>query len=270
MIYSKISIYILTCLDTKKQVIFKCENPTEYIFYKKDSLKNTDMTQGNRVLQNIITNNNFVYELIKKYENVEKDDLQIEIKRFSREENISKINEKSICELQRLQEELFYNQRRYEGLIKEDVVKQRVEKIFMDKLIHSSYEYSHYDYEGKKLFYEMKSIKNMYPNVFLGTDKIICENLVIIYTFDNLPNQRETGLSRLFYIKYDNKLFSTFEKKYVKPPNRLYYNEVYSIPKSFLIEIKDTDRVVIETIDENELRDEIIKKDKMLFIKNNK
>ena len=241
------------CLDTKKKVIFKCENPTEYIFYKKNSVKNSDMKE-------IINRNNYVYDLVGEYKNVEKNKLQEEMKKFSLE-NTSKINEKSIYELQRLQEELSYNQRRYEGLKNEDVVKQQVEKAFEDTLIHSSYEFSNYDYEGKKIFYEIKTIKSMYPYLYLGTDKIICENLVIIYAFDNLPN-------KLFYIKYDSKLFSTFEKKYVKPANRLYYNEVYSIPKGCLIEIKD--KVVIETIDENELRDEIIKKDKRLFFENNK
>jgi hypothetical protein len=211
-------------------------------------------------MKEIINRNNYVYDLVGEYKNVEKNKLQEEMKKFSLE-NTSKINEKSIYELQRLQEELSYNQRRYEGLKNEDVVKQQVEKAFEDTLIHSSYEFSNYDYEGKKIFYEIKTIKSMYPYLYLGTDKIICENLVIIYAFDNLPN-------KLFYIKYDSKLFSTFEKKYVKPANRLYYNEVYSIPKGCLIEIKD--KVVIETIDENELRDEIIKKDKRLFFENNK
>jgi len=206
-------------------------------------------------MKEIINRNNYVYELIEKYENVEKDKLQQELKKFSRE-NTSNINNKSIYEVQRLQEELSYNQRRYEGLKKEGMIRERVEKAFGDTLIHSCYEFSNYDYQGKNLFYEIKTIKSMYPYLYLGTDKIICENLVIIYAFDNLPN-------KLFYIKYDNKLFSTFEKKYVKPANRLYYNEVYLLPKSCLIEIKD--RVVIETIDENELREEIIKKDKRLF-----
>jgi hypothetical protein len=241
------------CLDTKKKVIFKCDNPIEYIFYKKKSVKNSDMKE-------IINRNNFVYDLVGEYKNVEKNKLQEEMKILSRE-NKSNINNKTIYELQRLQEELFYNQRRYEGLKKEDVVKQQVEKAFEDTLIHSSYEFSNFDYQGEILFYEIKTIKSMYPYLYLGTDKIICNNLVIIYAFDNLPN-------KLFYIKYDNKLFSTFKKTFVKPANRLYYNEVFSIPKGCLIEIKD--KVVIETIDENDVREEIIKKDKMLFLKNNK
>jgi hypothetical protein len=205
-------------------------------------------------LKDIINTNNYVYELICTYQNVEKEFIDKELIRHSQTYNFE---EKSNNELSLLQEQLNYIQRRYEGLLKENEVKDRVEKIFDDKLEHSKYQYSHYDYAGATLFYEMKSIKMNYPNVFIGTDKIICNNLIFIYTFENLPN-------KLFYIKYDTDLFSTFEKKYVKPANRLYTNEVYLIPQSLLIEITDTDRVCINTIDETELRNEIIVKDYLL------
>jgi hypothetical protein len=100
----------------------------------------------------------------------------------------------------------------------------------------------------------MKSIKMNYPYLYIGTNKIICNNVIFIYTFENLPE-------KLFYIKYDDKLFSTFEKTFVRPKGRLYTNEVFQIPKSLLIEITDTDRISINTIDETELRNEIITKD---------
>jgi len=83
------------------------------------------------------------------------------------------------------------------------------ENFFKDNLKETPLKFAPYDYEGTKASYELKSRNNTYskyPTTCIGTDKIKSDHhkdQVFIFHFTDGD----------YYIRYDKKLFDTFETK---------------------------------------------------------
>jgi hypothetical protein len=92
------------------------------------------------------------------------------------------------------------------GTQQEDEILPLICKYFDDNIVKSSCKNSVYDYKGTKNYYEVKSRQNKYdafPTTIIGANKVFSDNQIFIFNF----------LDGIYYIQYDEKLFSTFEKK---------------------------------------------------------
>jgi hypothetical protein len=97
------------------------------------------------------------------------------------------------------------------GKGKEDEILLKIKDYFNKDIEHIENVYSKYDYKDNNYFYELKSRKNKkddYPTTLIGKDKIINDNVILLFNF----------IDGLYYINYkENKeLFKTFETKLFK------------------------------------------------------
>lgn len=122
------------------------------------------------------------------------------------------------------------------GKGKEDEILLKIKDYFNKDIEHIENVYSKYDYKDNNYFYELKSRKNKkddYPTTLIGKDKIINDNIILLFNF----------IDGLYYINYkENKeLFKTFEtklfKRYRKGFNDIEKLYVY-IPIKYLIKIE--------------------------------
>jgi hypothetical protein len=148
-----------------------------------------------------------------------------------------------------------------QGLQGEDQMKPIIEKCFNDILIKTKYIYNKVDFIGNSGFlYEVKTFKGNYNeeyrNVLLGTNKLICENLIFLFLFGN---------NDIYFIQASFKVFEDFEITKIKNKNRLIKNEVYLIPNHYLekLDINKTYKFDLLINDfERDIRKKIIDLDK--------
>jgi len=104
------------------------------------------------------------------------------------------------------------------GKSQEISVMDKVNNYFKDNIIHIEDKYSKWDYKGDKYCYELKSRTNnykSYPTTMFPVDKVV-DDLIILINF----------LDGLYYIKYDKKVFDTFEIKSFKRNDRSDHKDV--------------------------------------------
>jgi hypothetical protein len=92
-----------------------------------------------------------------------------------------------------------------------------------DKLEQKKGKYDKYDFKGDN-FYELKNRTNkfnQYPTTLIALDKIIADNLILLFNFTD----------GLYFIKYDKKLFDTFE---IKKFQRGYRPDIKDVKKDYL------------------------------------
>jgi len=120
------------------------------------------------------------------------------------------------------------------GLSREEHNKPIIEHVFSLKLIHSKYKFSNFDWfdDIKNCVVEHKSFHLKYHTeniTLLKTNKVLNGNSLFIFEF-NYNNTFE-----LFYLKYNSKLFLTFEQQYYKYANKLHYEQFFVIENKHLI-----------------------------------
>jgi hypothetical protein len=120
------------------------------------------------------------------------------------------------------------------GVSEEDKILQKINDYFKDNIVKSKSSKSIYDYKGGANYYEVKSRKNTYdayPTTLIGANKVFTNNQVFIFNFTD----------GIYYIKYDEDLFKTFDKKLFKRNTRSDYIDkesyYYFIPCNKLIKI---------------------------------
>ena len=110
------------------------------------------------------------------------------------------------------------------GKKSEDIVLGKIETHFKDNIKSVKSQTSVYDYEGELNIYELKSRTNTYRaynTTLLGYNKVISSNKKQIFVFSFTDG--------LYYIKYDEELFNTFEKKLFVRNQRSDYNDVLKL-----------------------------------------
>lgn len=122
-----------------------------------------------------------------------------------------------------------YNTDYSNGKTIEELFKPRIEHWFHEDLTPTTNRYAKIDFIGKvKLMYEVKSLKANYgdfPHTILGTNKLISENIIIIFVF---------GSNEAYFIRGKHNLFKAFPTGVIKNNNRLISNEVFYIPNEQL------------------------------------
>jgi hypothetical protein len=126
-----------------------------------------------------------------------------------------------------------YIDRYNRGKSNEVTSKSFIETKFNLSLTPSKYRYSNFDFFDLKkgILVELKTVKSKYPSVYCGTTKSMSNDLLIVFLFEDTK--------QYYYIRYNKELFDTFNTTWVKPPTRMYKNEVYLIPSNLLIELSD-------------------------------
>lgn len=110
------------------------------------------------------------------------------------------------------------------GKKSEDIVLGKIENHFKDNIKSVKSQTSVYDYEGELNIYELKTRTNTYRaynTTLLGYNKVISSNKKQIFVFSFTDG--------LYYIKYDEELFNTFEKKLFVRNQRSDYNDVLKL-----------------------------------------
>lgn len=123
------------------------------------------------------------------------------------------------------------------GLEQEDIILPILEKYFIDKIQHTKDKYCKYDFKGEKFNYELKSRKikhNQYNTALLGYNKKPNDKKPQYFIFNYTDG--------IYYIKYDEKVFNTFDVKEFQRNRRIDYNDVlkptYFIPYEKLTKIE--------------------------------
>lgn len=91
------------------------------------------------------------------------------------------------------------------GLLKEDETEKIISEYFKDELTKSK-KYDKYDWKGKKYYYELKSRMceyKKYDTTLIPASKIFTKYQRFIFNFTD----------GIYYIKYREHIFDTFEKK---------------------------------------------------------
>jgi len=110
------------------------------------------------------------------------------------------------------------------GKKSEDIVLEKINIYFKDNIKAIEQRYELYDYEGELNIYELKTRTNTYRaynTTLLGYNKVISSNKKQIFVFSFTDG--------LYYIKYDEELFNTFEKKLFVRNQRSDYNDVLKL-----------------------------------------
>jgi hypothetical protein len=110
----------------------------------------------------------------------------------------------------------FCNDYKY-GKENEKKILKDLNNFFKDDIEIITDKFSQYDFKGTKNIYELKTRRNKYedfPTTIIGANKIL-DNIIFLFKFEN----------GLYYIKYDENKFNTFEKKKFVRNKRLDYND---------------------------------------------
>jgi len=92
------------------------------------------------------------------------------------------------------------------GLAKEEAVIKRLSEYFCDDIVKTEDKFCKYDAYGKVNKYEIKSRRNKkdaYPTTIIPVHKKVDGDLVFVFNFTD----------GLYYIKYDDEKFRTYEQK---------------------------------------------------------
>jgi len=97
-------------------------------------------------------------------------------------------------------------------------------KYFNREIKQLKEKYSKYDFEDDIYKYELKSRNNNYskfPTTLIPADKLVCKNIIFLFKF----------LDGLYFIEYDDYLFSSFSKSKFCREKRYGYNDK---PKDYI------------------------------------
>lgn len=124
------------------------------------------------------------------------------------------------------------------GLSNESKILLIIKNVFSKNIEKSKYKYSKYDYFDKqsKYIFELKTRRithNQYPTALLNVCKINYKNLIIIYEYTD----------GLFYIKYDEELFKSFNSNLQRIHNYNQIQDVIHIPYQFLTKFTIDDTI---------------------------
>ncbi len=247
-----------------------------YIIHTKMSrtklLYNKKQAKKENPIKTILCNKNFTLELIKDYEDIDKNYIKNEILFFT--EHYKSIQEK-VTELKKENTivDLHFKTKNSNieyGLKRENYNKETLEKVFQSILQHSMFEYSLFDFYNDKFLFELKSYNYSlfkYPTAIIGTNKGLCENSVFVFEFTE-----QNGFKNLYFIQYNYDIFHKFNQRYIKSPNRIGQVLCFDIPIKILTYIDKTKSYTLthtNTEYEIEAFKDLIEKDKMNYNKFN-
>ena len=128
-----------------------------------------------------------------------------------------------------------YLLRKQIGETNELIMKPIIESVFELNLTKTLNPYSHFDFYSENLVVELKSLTNITDRVFVGTNKIVCQNILFIFKCNNKND--------LYYLKYIKELFDTLQIIESEMKLKSTLSHVYSIPIKYLTRFFPTDKI---------------------------
>ena len=125
----------------------------------------------------------------------------------------------------------------------ETTLKPIIEDVFNLQLTKTINPYSHFDFYSNNVVVELKSLKKIDANVFLGTNKIVCRNILFIFKC-NTSNE-------LYYLQYNKDLFNILPIIETEMKLKSTLSRAYCIPIKYLTRFFSTDKIeLIYELDE--------------------
>jgi len=128
------------------------------------------------------------------------------------------------------------------GLQREEQLKPLLEIVFNRKLIHSHNKFSLFDYYDtrKHFLFEIKHYRyayNKYKTEIIGCNKGVSDNTIFIFQHEDKD---------IYFIRYNKKLFETFNTRYISVPYRIASVLCYDIPKEYLTHIDKNNPTIVK------------------------
>jgi len=209
-----------------------------YSIYQFKNLKNNNvMFIGTKDVNNLIKNCNndeliqilnskYIYQLV--FADIQKHRIN-ELINSVKNNNIKLT--KSIIDTKNKQDYLL---RKQLGENNEHMLKPIIESVFGLNLTKTTNQYSHFDFYDKNLVVELKSL-NISNNVFVGVNKIVCNNILFIFKCNKTND--------LYYLQYNRELFTTIPIIETEMKLKSTLSRSYSIPIRYLTRFFATDKI---------------------------
>lgn len=192
---------------------------------------------------NKILNSTYIYQLV--FLNIEK---------YKINDLINTVNNNNIklnIAITNATQQLKYINRKKTGYNNELELQPIINNVFGLNIIKVDYQYSPFDFYSENVLVEIKSLENIFGYVFVGTNKIICENMLFIF-------KNNTKLD-LYYLQYDKMIFNTFQIIAPKMEMKQSLSNVYKIPIQYLTMFYGNDKIeLIFNNDERETINELV------------
>lgn len=133
----------------------------------------------------------------------------------------------------------------------ETMLKPIIEGVFNLQLTKTINPYSHFDFYSNNVVVELKSLKRIDANVFLGTNKIVCRNILFIFKC-NTSNE-------LYYLQYNKDLFNIIPIIETEMKLKSTLSRAYCIPIKYLTRFFSTEKIeLIYEFDETAIINELL------------
>lgn len=123
------------------------------------------------------------------------------------------------------------------GDANETEMKPIIENVFNISLIRADYEYSIFDFYSENCLIELKCYSHIRHNVFLGINKIICKNILFIFTCNYTKD--------VYYLQYDPVFFNNLIVSENIPNGKFYVKHQYEISKKYLTKFNKNDKITL-------------------------
>ena len=116
-------------------------------------------------------------------------------------------------------------------------MKPIIENVFNMSLIRADYEYSIFDFYSENCLVELKCYSRIHYNVFLGINKMICKNILFIFTCNYTKD--------VYYLQYDPVFFNKLNVSENIARGKFYVKQQYEISKKYLIKFDKNDKITL-------------------------
>lgn len=144
-----------------------------------------------------------------------------------------------------------YLQRKQVGDENEKLLKPIIEDVFNLTLTKTTNPYSHFDFYSDNVIVELKSLKKINDNVFIGTNKIVCRNILFIFKC-NTTNE-------LYYLQYNKELFNIIPIIETEMKLKSTLSKSFCIPVKYLTRFYATNKIeLIYEFDETNVINDLL------------
>lgn len=116
-------------------------------------------------------------------------------------------------------------------------MKPVIENVFNMSLIKADYEYSVFDFYSENCLIELKCYSHIRHNVFLGINKMICKNILFIFTCNYTKD--------IYYLQYDPAFFNKINISENIANGTFYVKHQYEISKKYLTKFDKNDKILL-------------------------
>ena len=144
-----------------------------------------------------------------------------------------------------------YLQRKQVGDNNEKLLKPIIEDVFNLQLTKTINPYSYFDFYSTNVIVELKSLKTIVNNVFIGTNKIVCRNILFVFKC-NKTNE-------LYYLQYNKELFNIIPIIETEMKLKSTLSRSFCIPVNYLTRFFSTDKIeLIYEFDETDVINDLL------------